>query len=470
MKYSYKYHLFFSATGIMGLMIVAMQVASGNTLHDTLHNNLHHKSTAPVILKAVKLVYFQEFPLQKKQNNSIASGCFSALSILPVFGFFVTPVLRCKESISLLRPGVTIERWEKSQKKNGFVDFNLTEFGINHVEAKIISVKPAPSGILYPEHGEKNINAVTGVFKRHSMDVGQYQFKTEGIKNMSKINVTNGHRFYVENKHGFIPIKKVQSADSLLTDDGRQVKLLCADKRQEGCGTPYHPENPVQVYNIEIDQRHIYFVGHDSILAHNPCGKYTRYVKIYHDNRRGLKFKGYVNKENYEYYKGIEYDIHSNKIYEGTWKDGKYHEGTAYDHTGKIYEGAWKDGKYHGWGKAFKKGKLKTYEGFYVNGKREGMGTVFYRTGERAFYGMFKDDLRTGHGTRYHPNGNILYEGELLGSFQHGYGVSYDENGVVEYAGICDYGKRRDMEESPVSEENEEQHNPWPDFAEIHVR
>ena len=112
-EYSYKYRLFFLFVVMMGLMTAVVKVASGNNINNAFHNKL----TTTVILKAVKLVYFQDFPLRKKQNNPVVPGCFSALGALPVFGFFITPVLRCKENIYLLRPEATVESWEKLQKK-----------------------------------------------------------------------------------------------------------------------------------------------------------------------------------------------------------------------------------------------------------------------------------------------------------------------------------------------------------------
>ena len=467
MKYSYKYRLFVLVAGIMSLMTAAAQVASGNTFS----NSLHGKVTAPVILKAVKLVYFQDFPLQKKQNNSTVSGCFSALSVLPVFGFFVTPVLRCKEKISLLRPDVTIEHWKKLQKKNGFVDFNLTEFGINHVEAKIISVKPAPSGILGLKYGGKSINAVTGVFKRHSMDVGQYKFKTEGIKNVSTINVTNSHRFYVKNKHGFISIGKVQSTDSLLTDDGRQVKLLCADKRQAGCGTPYHPENPVRVYNIEIDQRHTYFVGHDSILAHNPCPPEpnTTFIERYYDkNGEKIRYKGYMNIFTHEFQgEGFEYNrIESRMIYIGLWNEGKRHGwGTSYDNFGvEIYEGYWYEGLYHGEGTKFQARDIKEYHGSHVHGVREGEGTLFNELGHRIFFGTFKDGKPMGHGIEYNDDGYKTFEGEFRDGKRHGYGRLFDQYGWFIDDGYWEYGVRKNLEPIYPEESIKEEQggNLWP--------
>ena len=460
-EYSYAYLLFLLFAGMVGL-IAAAKVVSGNTLN----NDFHHKLATPVILRAVELVYFQDFPLKKKQNNSAVSGCFYTLGALPVFGLSITPVLRCKEYIYLLRPEVTIEYLKKLQKKNGFVDLNLSEFGINHIEAKVVSVKSVSFWISTLRAGKKDINAVTGVFKRHSMDVGQYQFKTEGIKSVRTLNVTNNHRFYVENKQEFIPIKTVQSTDYLLTDTGRQVRLLCSYNRQEECGKPYHPEKPVQVYNIEIDQRHTYFVGHDSILAHNPCGKNIRYAKRYYDREGKIpRFKGYINKYTFLYHEGTEYAEQGHRIYRGSWKNGRYHgQGIEYNREGyKIYEGSWENGKYHGIGTKFKQKNRKEYYGPYVNGLREGKGTLFYFTGEKSFYGMFEDGARRGYGIQYHRNSKIMYEGEWFASYYHGFGSSYDENGVLEYSGIWDKGKYQGAEVLAHSEENGIKKDPWPD-------
>ena len=39
------------------------------------------------------------------------------------------------------------------------------------------------------------------------------------------------------------------------------------------CGIPYHQGKKTWVYNVEVYQRHRYFVGKQHVLAHNPCGQ-----------------------------------------------------------------------------------------------------------------------------------------------------------------------------------------------------
>ena len=281
------------------------------------------------------------------------------------------------------------------------------------------------------------------------MDVGQYQFKTEGMKSISTINVTNNHRFYVENERGFIPIKKVQSTDYLLTDTGRQVKLLCSNRGQDGCGKPYHPENPVQVYNIEIDQRHTYFVGHDSILAHNPCHyPHTRFMKKYYDTEgKILKYEGYINIFSLEY----------------------HGEGTEYTEDGvKIYEGSWKKGQRHDIGTAFKSGK-KEYYGFHVDGVREGAGALFDSTGKEKFRGIFKNGEPSGYGIEFTARGYVVHEGDLHASILVDLDTPLSKDGNLEnkiFWGQQDY---KELEKPSPFKENitEEQEKPdqWPDLV-----
>jgi hypothetical protein len=75
---------------------------------------------------------------------------------------------------------------------------------------------------------------------------------------------------------------------------------------------------------------------------------------------------------------------------------------------GAIYEGEWKDFKYHGHGRiTFSNGE---YVGEFKNGKRDGKGKITLSDGE-VYEGSWKDDKKHGIGILTTATGK-KYEGQ----------------------------------------------------------
>lgn len=92
---------------------------------------------------------------------------------------------------------------------------------------------------------------------------------------------------------------------------------------------------------------------------------------------------------------GVYTDINSGQRYEGNFVDFKREgEGTLYTEDGnKIYEGEWKNNKYHGYGMYFLRGQCR-YDGLWENGKRNGDGIAYNEKGVEEYNGPWKDDVR----------------------------------------------------------------------------
>ena len=75
------------------------------------------------------------------------------------------------------------------------------------------------------------------------------------------------------NKHRFIALKNIASKDQLLTVNHSIVHLFCANGKSSHCGQYYRKNTkPIKVYNLELYQRHNYYVGNkQSLLVHNNC-------------------------------------------------------------------------------------------------------------------------------------------------------------------------------------------------------
>jgi RHS repeat-associated protein len=86
--------------------------------------------------------------------------------------------------------------------------------------------------------------------------------QTNGIYELSaakeKVLVTAEHPFYVEGK-GWVTVKDLKPNDKLRTSTGEQVKV----------DTVKMMDKKIEVYNIEVDGNHNYFVTSSFILVHN---------------------------------------------------------------------------------------------------------------------------------------------------------------------------------------------------------
>ena len=76
------------------------------------------------------------------------------------------------------------------------------------------------------------------------------------------IRATETHPFWVEEK-GWVSAKELTSGDRLRLQSGEIIQL---DKIEINI-----LEEPIKVYNFEVEDWHTYFVSSESILVHNKC-------------------------------------------------------------------------------------------------------------------------------------------------------------------------------------------------------
>lgn len=79
------------------------------------------------------------------------------------------------------------------------------------------------------------------------------------------ITTTEDHPFYCLNRHGWVAAADLESGDELLLLNGNTASIDAIETKQF--------EEPLNVYNLTIDEDHTYFVGFASVLVHNSCDR-----------------------------------------------------------------------------------------------------------------------------------------------------------------------------------------------------
>ncbi len=220
----------------------------------------------PKTWEEVDFVYYHDFPCKATCIDKIIPGCRKANNDRGKV------VLRCREYMNLLRPKTMVRQWQQEQKKQGRVSVTIKEFGVNNVHGYITAIKPTTVNTTHLDINRSHQSPAISFFGRHVLKVRTYQFKDVNTEQISSVSATPGHRFYVENKNTFVPIQNLSPKDNLISVTGHQIHLLCKGNRNSHCGVSYGVKGvPVEVYNLEIYQRHRYFVGKGQILVHNEC-------------------------------------------------------------------------------------------------------------------------------------------------------------------------------------------------------
>ncbi|MBR1815482.1 MAG: Hint domain-containing protein, partial [Lachnospiraceae bacterium] len=117
---------------------------------------------------------------------------------------------------------------------------------------------------------ETDIKKVLQTFVHESDEIAHVTISSETI------DATTNHPFYVVG-YGFIPAGELRSGDVILLLDGitREVEAVSIE----------YLEQPVKVYNFEVEDWHTYFVSEQGVLVHNkgcqaePWDIYTKKIQ-----------------------------------------------------------------------------------------------------------------------------------------------------------------------------------------------
>lgn len=108
-----------------------------------------------------------------------------------------------------------------------------------------------------PETGEKALKKVVQTYVKESSEL--IHVKVDG----QEIVCTNEHPFYVPQK-GWTAAEDLRAGDILVLQNGKYVTIEQVQHEIL--------EQPVMVYNFEVEDFHTYYVGNCSVLVHNDCG------------------------------------------------------------------------------------------------------------------------------------------------------------------------------------------------------
>ena len=120
-----------------------------------------------------------------------------------------------------------------------------------------------------PSHGHylNKYSMVTAIFVHQSPVVKTYKFANAVTHNITALNATPEHPFYVRELHNFIAVKKIKPWMSLDANGGI-VHIVSGEKDYN----KYNSTKMTTVYNIETRRHHVYRVGSQKILVHNCNG------------------------------------------------------------------------------------------------------------------------------------------------------------------------------------------------------
>ena len=123
-----------------------------------------------------------------------------------------------------------------------------------------------------PETHEKALKKVKKIFVREKDSVVRLSINGEAIE------TTNEHPFYVEG-HGWTNASDLKVGDKVRQEDGttgivEKVKHVALD-------------NPVTVYNFEVEDFHTYYVSEQKVLVHNTCAATAKNTQVVKSSSKG---------------------------------------------------------------------------------------------------------------------------------------------------------------------------------------
>ena len=126
---------------------------------------------------------------------------------------------------------------------------------------------------------------ITGDLRSNS-SAGSGDPRTTAESASQPIGVTDNHLFWSEDRGEFIEIGRMEIGERVRTLFG-ETKILAQKFPRPG--------PPAEVYNLEVHEEHVYFVGDDGVLAHNTCDAALRRAYLNAKYRGGGSLDAQIN-------------------------------------------------------------------------------------------------------------------------------------------------------------------------------
>ncbi len=115
-----------------------------------------------------------------------------------------------------------------------------------------------------PATNEKALKKVKKIFVREKDSIIRLSINGEVIE------TTHEHPFYVEDR-GFIAAGELKASDEVRLQSGKTGLVDYIEEIQLN--------EPIKVYNFEVEDFHTYYVSEQKVLVHNTCGKVSTSTK-----------------------------------------------------------------------------------------------------------------------------------------------------------------------------------------------
>ena len=179
----------------------------------------------------------------------------------------------------------TFSKWTKTQ--NGYIEADLTNVQSNMTVYALYNTDKvcfvAGTKVL-SENGLINIEDIKAGMKVYSYNEETNQVELNEVKNtfinyvdydMCKVYIeneviesTNKHPYYVKGK-GWTEARYLQTGDILITSENKEVEI-------KNIEIVKHTGNELkEVYNMEVNNNHNYYVGDSKVLVHNSPFDYV---------------------------------------------------------------------------------------------------------------------------------------------------------------------------------------------------
>lgn len=143
--------------------------------------------------------------------------------------------------------------------------------------AEVIEERPCPK--IAPGPGR----VVTATITHANDDV-----RTLTMSSGEVLHVTGNHRMFSATRQDWVPVKDLHIGEALRTTKGRESVAALGYQRGRH-----------QVYNIEVETEHCYFVGAGEVLTHNTCGPDGQSLALTHSAKNSVPDEAYDRQSHY---------------------------------------------------------------------------------------------------------------------------------------------------------------------------